>query len=46
MTFEWVSPQDTGGIELTGYNVYMAKGSGLFELVANAPSEINPSITI
>lgn len=46
MTFKWQPPSDKGGIELLSYNIYMAVNDGLFAVVMNAPSELNPSITV
>lgn len=46
MTFEWDSPVDKGGLELTSYIIYMAEGDGLFSVLLDTPAIMNPSITV
>ena len=46
MTFNWSPPFDKGGIELLSYKIYMAEDDNIFSKVLNAPSELNPSITV
>ena len=45
LEIEWVTPEDRGGIKLTGFNVYMATAHGEFSQVGSAPSTNNPTIT-
>ena len=45
VSFEWKVPEDKGGIELSGFNIYMAEGSGTYELIASTPSSLNPTVT-
>jgi titin len=45
VSFEWKAPEDKGGIELSGFNIYMAEGSGTYELVGSTPSSLNPTVT-
>jgi hypothetical protein len=46
MVFKWVAPENKGGLELTSYNIYMARAGGIFDKVNNAPAMVNPSITV
>lgn len=45
VSFEWQAPENKGGIQLSGFNIYMAEGSGTYELIDSAPSSLNPTIT-
>jgi hypothetical protein len=38
LKFKWEMPSDTGGVELLGYNVYVAKGNEAYVQVADAVS--------
>ena len=38
LKFKWEMPSDTGGVELLGYNVYVAKGNEAYVQVADAIS--------
>lgn len=31
LTFSWVRPDDAGGAEILGYNVYVAEGDGAYQ---------------
>jgi len=42
--FQWEPPTDNGGLELTGYKVYVAEGSGPYLEVSTAPTKLNPTI--
>ena len=44
ITFTWQLPTDNGGLELTGYKVYVAQGNGEFMEVSTAPTKLNPTI--
>jgi len=44
ITFEWVSPEDRGGVELDGFNVYMAEENEEFTKVGSAPATLNPTV--
>lgn len=44
ITFQWESPVDNGGLELIGYKVYVAEGSGPYLEVSTAPTRLNPTI--
>ena len=44
ITFQWESPVGNGGLELVGYMVYVAKGSGQYVEVSSAPTKANPTI--
>lgn len=44
ITFKWEPPLDFGGLQLSGYNVYIATGSGSFSEDLTAPSKTNPTI--
>jgi hypothetical protein len=46
MTFKWTPPVDKGGLELLSYKIYMAEASEIYTKVLDAPSELNPSITV
>jgi hypothetical protein len=46
MTFKWEPPVDKGGVELLSYKIYMAKENEVYSTVFDAPSELNPSITV
>lgn len=46
MTFKWEPPVDKGGLELLSYKIYMAEESEVYSKVLDAPSELNPSITV
>jgi hypothetical protein len=46
MTFAWEAPVDNGGVKLASYKIYVARGSESFEVVVDAASESNPSLTI
>jgi hypothetical protein len=46
MTFEWTAPEEKGGVQLSSYTIYMAKGDGVFDALINTPAEANPSITL
>lgn len=43
--FKWSPPLNDGGLNLLGYKVYMAAGSGTYSEIITAPSKTNPSIT-
>ena len=45
ISFEWQAPENKGGIQLSGFNIYMAEGSGSYELIDSPPSSLNPTIT-
>ena len=45
VSFEWKAPDNKGGIELSGFNIYMAEGSGAYELIDSTPSSLNPTVT-
>ena len=42
---KWETPEDRGGLKLTGFNIYMAELHGEYEVIGTAPSTTNPSIT-
>jgi titin len=44
ITFKWIAPSNTGGVELTGFNVYQAVDNGAFAEISAAPSKLNPTI--
>lgn len=46
LSFKWQPPVDSGGVEITAYNIYQAKDSNTFVKVLNAPATVNPSITV
>jgi hypothetical protein len=46
MTFKWEPPVDKGGVELLSYKIYMAEENEVYSTVFDAPSELNPSITV
>ena len=46
MTFKWTPPVDKGGLELLSYKIYIAEASEIYTKVLDAPSELNPSITV
>ncbi len=41
---KWNAPSNTGGVDLTGFNVYYAIGSGDYQLIVGAPPATNPTI--
>lgn len=45
LEIKWTTPEDRGGIKLTGFNIYMATAHGEFSKVGSAPSTTNPTIT-
>ena len=45
IVISWETPEDRGGIKLTGFNVYLAEDHGDFDLIDTAPATTNPSIT-
>lgn len=44
ITFKWEAPTDNGGLELTGFKIYIAQGSGEYLEVVSSPTELNPTI--
>ncbi len=44
ITFSWEPPTDKGGLELTGYKVYVAEGSNAYLEVSTAPTRLNPTL--
>lgn len=43
--FSWNKPLVTGGVNLSGYKVYKAEGSGSYAEITTAPAKTNPVIT-
>ena len=46
LVFTWQQPGDKGGVELSGYNIYVSQGFNLFSQILNAPASLNPTITV
>ncbi len=44
ITFKWDTPLSDGGLNIQGYNVYMAIGSGSYSEIITAPSKSDPTI--
>lgn len=46
LKFQWEAPLDDGGVELSGYKVYVATGNQAYVQVATASSTTDPTITV
>ena len=46
LKFQWQAPLDDGGVELSGYKVYVAAGNAAYVQVATASSTTDPTITV
>lgn len=44
ITFKWDTPLSDGGLNILGYKVYMAIGSGSYSEIITAPSKSDPTI--